>query len=360
MKSRSMIYLACLLLAACGGNDGRNGADCWDFAGDANQDGSIDWSDCVGPSGEDGEDGADGENGADGEDGADGEQGSRGEQGEAGLRGQRGPRGEQGEPGLQGEQGSQGEQGEQGSQGEQGEQGEQGPQGEQGEQGPQGEQGEQGPQGEPGEPGPPGSSAISALALLIEPQAEAVFAVICVVGVDSVGYGTGTKTSGGDIITAFHVIDGCDSLLFVDGSPPTATLLGQSATIDAVQPVAGRDLAVIQNVAWTVAGDAIAGIAPVFDYAVTLAELTMTVGLPAGFFDRQFTAGYVTAPTIPEALELFGASVEWSEAFVTDAAAAGGASGAPVFNDQGAWIGIHVGSSSDESLELSIQLPLSL
>jgi hypothetical protein len=66
----------------------------------------------------------------------------------------------------------------------------------------------------------------------------------------------------------------------------------------------------------------------------------------------------VTQTAIPQTLVLFDRSAEWSEAFVTDAASSGGGSGGPVFDADAAWVGIHVGSTGDLGLELSIQLPL--
>jgi S1-C subfamily serine protease len=100
------------------------------------------------------------------------------------------------------------------------------------------------------------------------------------------------------------------------------------------------------------------GIEPVWDYSPALGELTLTVGFPASFFDPQFSTGFVTAASLATTMELFGRSVEWSLAFATDAATASGASGGPVFDHQGRWVGLHVGASTDPGLELSIQIPL--
>jgi S1-C subfamily serine protease len=183
--------------------------------------------------------------------------------------------------------------------------------------------------------------------------------VFCTTDGDITGYGTATKTLDGSVITAFHVIDGCSSLTFTQGSPLDPVVLGTAlGPFDAVQPLEGRDLAIVGEISWTEAGLALAGLDPIWDFTAELGELTLTVGMPAFFFDAQFAPGFITSPTLENSLEYFGRTIEWSEAFVTDAATAGGASGGPVFDSDGRWVGIHVGASTDTALELSIQIPL--
>jgi S1-C subfamily serine protease len=171
-------------------------------------------------------------------------------------------------------------------------------------------------------------------------------------------YGSGTKTPDGRVITAFHVIDGCASLSYAQGLLSTTSLRGTSATIRYTQPLAGRDLVILESIHWNAKGAALAGIEPVFDYAVSLGELTMTVGFPGYFFEPQLSPGFVTQVAIPKTLVLFMRTVDWAGAFVTDAASSGGGSGGPVFDALGRFVAIHVGSSDDDGLELSIQLPL--
>jgi S1-C subfamily serine protease len=190
-------------------------------------------------------------------------------------------------------------------------------------------------------------------------QAEAVLAVVCTDAEGGTSYGTGTKTPDGDVITAFHVVNGCTSLNIIHGSYlDPVPLASAEAPFDSEQPIPGRDLVVLHDLDWTAAGDALTGIEPAWERDVRLGELTMTVGFPSFFFDAQFASGFVMAASLDQTLELFGRDVEWSHAFTTDAATAGGASGGPVFDETGQWFGIHVGASSDPALELSIQLPL--
>jgi S1-C subfamily serine protease len=308
------LLCASLLFASAAGCTAEAGANCWEFTGDANADGATNGADCIlvadasrfeglvgptGPAGEVGPRGAPGATGATGPTGADAD-------GLADAAGAQGATAAALESAAS-----------------------------------------------------PGSSFIEQLANRVELQSHAVLAVVCTDAEGGTSYGTGTKTPDGDVITAFHVVNGCTALSLIAGSFLDPVLLASAeAPFDAEQPIAGRDLVVLRSLDWTPTGDALTGIEPAWERDVHLGELTMTVGFPSFFFDAQFASGFVMSASLDQTLTLFGRDVEWSSAFTTDAATAGGASGGPVFDEAGQWFGIHVGASSDPALELSIQIPL--
>jgi len=311
-----------LLLASVAGCTAQAGANCWQFTGDTNADGTKNGADCILVAS------------------AGGPEGSRDD---GGLVGEAGPTGAVGPTGLPGPTGAAGAIG---------------PTGPAGAADPAGTDEPLGSAAAESRAGT-GSNFIEQLANGVEAQSEAVLAVVCTDAEGGTSYGTGTKTSDGDVITAFHVVNGCTALNIIHGSFLDPVLLASAqAPFNGEQPIPGRDLVVLHDLVWTAAGDALTGIEPAWERDVHLGELTMTVGFPAFFFDAQFASGFVMSTSLDQTLALFGRDVEWSSAFTTDAATAGGASGGPVFDETGQWFAIHVGASNDAALELSIQIPM--
>lgn len=194
-----------------------------------------------------------------------------------------------------------------------------------------------GPAGPAGQMGTSGGAAAHDLLTKVLPFRGSIIDIECDFAGGATGRGTGTKTTNGLIVTAFHVVDGCTAVAFV------AEGVQVGAGGNYYQPVAGRDLAVIQNIGWTTSGAALAGVPGVVGAHPSIGDAMLLVSYPALITnDLQFTAANVSdddiVPSLASELQTF-----WSDAYGVDVAAAHGSSGAPVFSPAGLWVGILVG-----------------
>jgi S1-C subfamily serine protease len=206
--------------------------------------------------------------------------------------------------------------------------------------GKDGKNGTNGTNGNDGTNGKDGNVVIAQAVASILSKRAAVLDIEC-----SSGWrGTGVKLNDGRVLTAMHVADGCESVTYYSGT----VAVGKGGLI----APNSRDIAYISNVTWTAHGKSIAGVTPMTDWNPVVGDITFTVSLPDILVsDPQVSIGYITD-------EFLNAGSAWPDAFMTDAAASGGSSGAPVFNLKGELVGIHVGGWSTGGLELNVQLPL--
>ncbi|MEY4551176.1 MAG: Trypsin-like peptidase domain [Pseudomonadota bacterium] len=249
--------------------------------------------------------GANGQNGQNGAQGAPGVVGSSGEKGDTGARGATGSTGANGDPGASGQPGA------------------------------------------AGQAGPAGASTAAEVAetiSCISGQKASLVGIQCTDGV-TYGFGSGTVTQGGQVITAQHVVAdiATQTCSVFDIDVDHATMIG--TVLDAV-PDAVFDLAVL-NVSWVDAAPA--GIA-VVSARPALGEMVVSTGHPAALLALQYSSGFVTAVALTEM------GPAWSGAFMADYSSSGGGSGGAIFNANCEWIGIHVGGFSN-GLESSIALP---
>jgi S1-C subfamily serine protease len=249
-----------------------------------------------------------------------------------------------------------------------------GPAGERGEKGEPGEPGEPGPQGEPGAPGLPGErglngevglNGVSGINVanvigLVAENAQALVIVQCTADDQSFRLGSGTKTEAGTVLTAQHVVDGMSRCDIYSEAP--ITKLG----VASVFTQAGqRDQAEL-SMSWTEAGDAITGLAPQFAVQPHAGDFVLVVGHPGVgasiFLEHQYTTGYVSSADPEATLRALGFGEYWSGGYATDAVAWHGNSGGPVFDEDGAWIGMLVGAfnggAENEGPDLSLVIPL--
>lgn len=158
---------------------------------------------------------------------------------------------------------------------------------------------------------------------------------------------TGTKTTNNTVVTASHCFDQNTAQLYF---LQELNVVGQGGT---PHPLAssGRDVVEVAGVNWS---GSVPGLSITTAYNVDVGELVGNISLPLDIAgDPQITMGWVTDDNLNTS---FNNDPFWHDAFMADYAAAGGSSGSPVFNEQGEWVGIHVGGFSN-SLELSIALP---
>lgn len=258
--------------------------------------------------------------------------------------------------------GLQGEPGEPGATGATGAVGAQGAQGEKGDPGDQGEVGLQGLPGSNGSAGSTDSRGVDVANVVgrIAERADALVIVQCTKDGDNYRLGSGTKTTGGTVITAEHVIADMTECDIFSEAP--ITLLG--TTTEFVQQ-GERDQAEL-TVSWTGDGEAIEGLTPTFGVQPALGEFVVVVGHPGVgssiFLEHQYTTGYVTSADPAETLEDLGWGTYWERGYATDAVAWHGNSGGPVFDEAGTWIGILVGAfnggKQNAGPDLSLVLPL--
>jgi S1-C subfamily serine protease len=246
--------------------------------------------------------------------------------------------GESGEPGAPGATGSPGEPGEKGD---------------------SGDPGTPGLQGLRGETGNDGVDVVNAVGRIAE-MASALVIVQCSEDGENFRLGSGTKTARGTVITAEHVVDDMTSCDIFSEAP--ITLLG--TTTDFTQEGA-RDQAEL-DVTWTNAGEEIVGLEPVLGVQPEVGSFVVVVGHPGVgasiFLEHQYTTGYVTSADPGDTLQNLGWGRYWERGYATDAVAWHGNSGGPVFDEDGAWIGILVGAfnggETNDGPDLSLVLPL--
>jgi hypothetical protein len=201
-----------------------------------------------------------------------------------------------------------------------------------------------GPVGRTGEAGV-ASEGVRALATRVDALRANLVAIQCSDG-NTIGFGSGTVSTDGTVLTAAHVAADlrtheCEVF---DMDVDHAVWLG-SVTKVAWGP-RGRDVANL-TVDWE--GTPPEGLTPV-QHPPALGEMVMASGHPDVLAALQLSPGFVTATGADE----FGDA--WSNAFLADYSSAGGGSGGAIFDSDCQWIGIHVGGFED-GLELSVALP---
>jgi len=252
-----------------------------------------------------------------------------------GPTGPRGEKGGQGEPGLQGEAGPTGEPG------------------------PVGLQGEQGLRGLAGDDGQDAIDVANIVGDVAE-DADALVIVQCTNDGDSYQLGSGAKTREGTVLTAHHVAGDMDSCDIFSEQP--ITLLG---SMTSVSQRGSRDQVEL-GVEWTEAGEEVAGLVPRFNVRPAVGEFIVVVGHPGVganiFLEHSYTTGYVTAADPEETLRQLGYGEYWAQGYATDAVAWHGNSGGPVFDEDGVWVGMLVGSFNGDrhnlGPDLSLVIPL--
>jgi S1-C subfamily serine protease len=255
-----------------------------------------------------------------------------------------------------------------------------GPPGLQGQPGQDGAVGLQGPQGEPGAAGenvtdPAGSPEgtltldgsagrygidVANLVGKIAVHSAAFVIVQCTTDGETFSFGTGTKTDSGSVMTADHVVDDnttCD----VFSESPVQHL---GSVEDFAQQGSRDQMELIVD--WNDEGEAIEGVEPVIDQRPVLGEFVVVVGHPGVgsnlSLEHQYTTGFVTSADAAATLANLARATYWSEGYTTDAVAWHGNSGGPVFNEEGEWIGLLVGSfngSADNTgPDLTVAIPI--
>jgi len=207
-----------------------------------------------------------------------------------------------------------------------------------------GAQGPAGPIGPVGEAGA-ASEGVRWLATRVDALRANLVAIQCSDG-RTIGFGSGTVSTDGTVLTAAHVaadLDDYECEVF-DIDVDHAVWLGSVSAV-AWSPL-GRDVANL-TVDWAVTPPG--GLTPV-QKPPQLGEMVMASGHPDVLAALQLSPGFVTATGAHE----FGNA--WSNAFLADYSSAGGGSGGAIFDSDCQWIGIHVGGFED-GLELSVALP---
>jgi hypothetical protein len=194
-----------------------------------------------------------------------------------------------------------------------------------------------GPAGQTGATGASGSAGARELVARALPFRGSILDIECDTAAGSTR-GTGTKTTNGLIVTAFHVVNGCTASAFVAEG---GVQVGGGGSF--FQPVAGRDLAIIQGITWSPAGAALAGVPALEGVHPSIGDPTLLVSYPGAITnDLQFTVATVADDDVVSSLEP-ALRTFWSSAFSADVSTEHGSSGGPVFNQAGQWVGILVG-----------------
>lgn len=223
-----------------------------------------------------------------------------------------------------------------------------------------------GPAGPPGKDGVGMAQTLQAVLDKIVPKRGAILNVVCrkpcppmpamgQCGADGKTYsrGTGTRITGGDVLTAHHVTEFSEECQI--GSED-GILLGRAGMI--VEPVAGRDLVVLKAISWNDAGSRLPEFDYVKGYTPPLGELVVFASYPAGLSrDLQISFGYVTDPKVAGSFS-DKYRTYWTGAWACDAAATHGSSGGPAFNSKGELVGVIVGQPGDDALKLKFVLPV--
>jgi S1-C subfamily serine protease len=163
--------------------------------------------------------------------------------------------------------------------------------------------------------------------------------------------GTGTKITGGRILTAYHVVK--DAVTCSYWSESSARYVGLGGTMHQNK---SQDVACIEDISWTDHGKALREVPFLFGYKVHLNELLLLLSFPLDLDSNlQFTFGNVTDDLVSP---YDTPRSDWLSAFMSDMVATSGSSGAPVFNRDGNIVAIHVGGYSKNNLDLNYQLPI--
>jgi len=212
-----------------------------------------------------------------------------------------------------------------------------------------GDPGQPGMDGMDGQDGTPGDQ-IAQLVRAVAGHAGSVVRIGCS-GVDPVSgemiswTGSGSVTSQG-ILTARHVTQGSvRCTIFQSG-----VVVGSSEPVTAQTPVvvAGvvQDVAIMTGVTWS---RSLPALVTNPTWEPQIGDVVGCVSHPLDISsDPQLTTGLVTDTQVTG---LQGS--DWAGVFMTDYAAAGGSSGAPVFNLLGEVVGVHVGGYNTGGLELN-------
>lgn len=161
--------------------------------------------------------------------------------------------------------------------------------------------------------------------------------------------GTATKTATGTLITSVPLAQGCEQTDFYAGG----TLVGGGYAASA--PMGARDILEATGVVWNTAGLAIVGVPRAAGWTPVLGGLVVSLNYPADIRNGvQASTGHVVDENAQESA---ADPVKWERAFTADYAAADGSYGAPVFDKNGHWVGIHVGGYLTGGAELDWALP---
>jgi S1-C subfamily serine protease len=213
-----------------------------------------------------------------------------------------------------------------------------------------GEVGPVGQAGSKGEAGPSWAASVTGVLAKVIPLAEAVIDIEC-----PEGRGTGTKVDATTIVTADHVIGGQTLANCAYYSMGRQVATGGRYETSA----SPRDIAYIKDLTFSLT---LPSVTMVRGATVDIGDMMLLVSHPADIVaDPQFTFGLVADDDVTTSLGSL--SDLWARAITTDMSASAGASGAPLFDADGDFVGIHVGgyggaSSADEvvGLELNYQL----
>jgi S1-C subfamily serine protease len=161
--------------------------------------------------------------------------------------------------------------------------------------------------------------------------------------------GSGTRISADTVVTAFHVIDGATSCV-VRSDGVQVAVGGQLS-----RSPSGRDVGYVRGLSFS---REIPIVPMVREKKPLVGDMLVLLSYPQIFQnDLQTSLGFVTDDDAQSSLDTLG--IEWRGAIVSDMSAGGGSSGGPVFNQDGEFVGIHVGGFSgaeDGGLELNFQL----
>lgn len=213
----------------------------------------------------------------------------------------------------------------------------------QGSQGPQGEMGRQGPAGANGQPGESFQQATRKLIDKLKPIRSGVVNLLC-----GDASGTGTRISEDTVVTAFHVLE-CNTSCVVKSDGLQVAVGGTLSRSNS-----GRDIGYIRNLNFS---RQISIINMKRNASVAVGDFLALLSHPTVFRnDLQTTFGFVTDDNAQASLGSMG--IDWQDAIMTDMSAGPGSSGGPIFNNDGEFIGVHVGGFGSDSsgLELNFQL----
>ncbi|NBX18836.1 MAG: serine protease [Proteobacteria bacterium] len=210
-----------------------------------------------------------------------------------------------------------------------------------------GAQGPAGPAGTAGERGERGESykeASHKLLTKLKPLQRGVLNLQC-----GGASGSGTRISQDTVITAYHVLNGASSCVVRSSGQQVG--IGNQLS----RSPSGRDIGYIRGLTFNFD---VPIISPAKGKIPLVGDMLVLMSYPSFLTnDLQLTLGFVTDDNVQNSLEEM--SLEWRDAIVSDMSAGSGSSGGPVFNEDGEFVGIHVGGFSGEDgggTELNFQL----